>query len=207
MKHLSNAELIATLGTLHAELARRFGPNAPAPQYAPAPSQPTAAPASAPRAPRLDPPELDLLQDAISHQYFYSVCGQAAQCGCRYNIIPATRWAEGDMKQRPAIDMRVLYLYGLDTKQATSEQSEAELRKLVAKYKPESIKVVRTYAFLTFASHAATAAAQRLLTTKGYVVTFNRIQTEEEQRASHAERKEERRKKWREGKNRERERE
>jgi hypothetical protein len=180
MNHLSTAEVIAMLGAAQEELALRFnvaGKGGPGPQ-------PPPAPAAVAKARRPDPPELDLLQDSLSNQFFYSVCGQPAHCGCRYTIVDATRWAEADMKKRPEIEARVLYLYGLDAQNAGAEESRAKLQQYIGRYEPASIKVVRSYAFLTFPSHGAAAAAQRLLCTKGYSVSFNRVLQPEEQAAA-----------------------
>lgn len=170
MKHMATGELIVFIGEAQRELAQRFGVELSAGSV-PAPKSLTA--------PRVAPAQparfMSLLTDGDGRE-FYSVCGNVVDCGCRYNIVPKTTNAERDRSQRPPIDDRVLYLHGLS---GHPKEDEAYLRRLLAtsNCKVTEIKVIRNrYAFLTFASHAEAAGAQRVLAVTGpFSVSFNRI--------------------------------
>jgi hypothetical protein len=108
-------------------------------------------------------PDLSLFKDG--DRMYYSVCGYPFECSCRYHIMPKSRSAQSDRRTRPNMDDRALYLYG-DTTQAKLEELCGDAL---------TIKVVRNYAFLTFATHVQATEAQCTLQDAGFSVTFNRI--------------------------------
>lgn len=198
MNHMSTAEVLELLGSVQQELKRRFSlPQAPAPRSvtAAAPAAVVTAPAAVVNVPggvtfngrrnetvsivRVvnDPLEMTLLQNASTQQYFYSVCGQVKRCSCAYVILPDSKFADEDFAKRPEIDARSLYVHGLNGKDSQRD-NHAHIRSILrsAKVDADRIKVIRTYAFITFPSHQSAAAAQRFLWSKGFYVSFNRIQ-------------------------------
>jgi hypothetical protein len=180
MNHMSTTQLVALMGAALHELESRFMLSEEVlplniRSAFPAIEKQQQAPAAAP-APAVA--NLSLIHDPVNKQFFYSVCGYPSRCTCRYPILEKLRNAKRDAKQRPEMDDRALYLYG-----ATPTDS-SKLHDLLAAGGCEAvhIKVVRNYAFLTFATHALAAAAQQVLSKHGYSVVFNRIDPERRQR-------------------------
>lgn len=175
MKHMSTIQLIAMMGDALSELKHRFDMSDDV-------DDAKAVVEEEEDEEEEEVHELSLLQDTNSKQYFYSVCGYPAQCPCRYPIVPKTRNAERDMKQRPKMDECALYLWGLDHKTLNGRDSQTKLQTLLTSNGCAAatvIKVIRNYAFLTFANHADAAAAQRTLSAvKGYSVIFNRCRSQ-----------------------------
>src|SRR6185295_7802186 len=177
MKHMATGQLIAMIGEAQRELAQRFNVAGAQPQVRPQRQRVC----------------IKTLLDDGSGREFYSVCGNVADCGCRYNIVPKTPWAEGDREKRPPIDECVLYLHGLGGGGGHPKDGQAHLEGMLASAhcRAVEIKVIRNrYAFLTFATHAEATAAQRVLSVfSHYSVSFNRINSDNKYRQQQPRRK------------------
>lgn len=148
MNHMGTAELITLAKEALCELERRFRVDSLA-----------ARPATA---------VFSLLRDKETQCFYYSVCGYPSRCACRYRVA-------SDTEPRPdAIDECVLYVH--NGERGDARVCRAELRQLYAT--GVSIKVVRNYAFLRFATHALAAEAQGVLNARGYSVSFARAEKE-----------------------------
>lgn len=191
MKHMSTNEVLTLISEASAELKSRFSlpesnGHLPKPERsfaAAVTSSPSPSPSAQTRAQpkgrgggvpiKVNPQkrDLSLFQDPDKGTYFYSPCG-ILNHGCRYYIVETNKHSNDDMETRPRINTLALYVHGLDPKLDKRDAVET-LERLIPG--ASHIKVVRTYAFIEFATHQAATTAQRVLWARGYNVSFHRF--------------------------------